>query len=78
MNFFCRIFGHTWVPRTEDSNPQWNTTKAMNVLMPSTDRETRYFDACQRCHEERDIQLGRKFPDAITDVKDEDRVIGRP
>jgi len=78
VNFFCRIFGHTWVPRTEDSNPQWNTTKAMQVLMPSATRETRYFDVCQRCGEKREVQLSRSFPDAITDVVDEGRVIGRP
>ena len=78
MNIFCAIFGHTWVPRTEDSNPQWNTTKKMNVLMPATDRTTRYFDACQRCNEEREVDIGRSFPDAIDDVTDEDRVVGRP
>ncbi|MFT5285685.1 MAG: hypothetical protein ACI8TQ_001850 [Planctomycetota bacterium] len=50
----------------------------MNVLMPSTDQKTRYYDACQRCHEERDVDLGRSFPDAIEDVTDEKRVIGKP
>jgi len=74
MNFFCRIFGHTWVPRTEDSNPRWNTTKAGKVLLPSTERDTVYFDQCQRCGERRDVQLERRFPDAIDDVVDEGRL----
>ena len=50
----------------------------MHVLMPSADRETRFFDACQRCHEEREVKLERSFPDAISDVNDEIRVIGKP
>lgn len=76
MNFFCRIFGHTWVPRTEDADPRWNTTKKMAVLVPATERETRYFDRCQRCGDERAVDIGRTFPDAIEDVVDEGRVKG--
>ena len=78
VNIFCTLFGHTWVPRTDDSDPQWNTTKAMNVLMPSTDRKTRYYDECQRCHIQREVDLGRSFPDSIEDVVDEKRVVGKP
>lgn len=76
MNFFCRIFGHTWVPRTEDANPRWNTTKKGMVLMPSAEGATRYFDQCQRCGVERPVELARSFPDAIGDVVDEGRVTG--
>ena len=76
VNFFCRIFGHTWVPRTEDASTVWNTTKKGMVLMPTSDEGTRYFDACQRCGERRDVQLGREFPDRPDDVVDEGRVKG--
>lgn len=78
MNFFCRIFGHTWVPRTEDADPVWNTTKKGMVLMPTTDGTTRYYDVCQRCDERREVSLDRAFPDASTDVVDEQRIKGSP
>ena len=32
MNFFCRIFGHTWVPETIAPSPRWNTTKDGHIL----------------------------------------------
>ena len=76
MNFFCRLFGHTWVPRTQDAVSAWNTTKKMMVLVPSSEGETRYFDECARCGEQRDVQLTRSFPDRPEDVFDEGRVKG--
>jgi len=55
MNFFCSLFGHTWVPHTQAPEPRWNTTKDMVVLVPSAQAgEVRYFDRCQRCGSERE------------------------
>lgn len=55
MNFFCSLFGHTWVPHTAAPEPRWNTTKDGVVLVPShAESAVRYFDRCQRCGSERD------------------------
>ncbi len=77
MNFFCRIFGHTWVHRTEDANPCWNTTKKGAVLVPSTKADTKYFDVCQRCGERVERPLDRTFPDSMDDVDDSDRLVAK-
>lgn len=60
MNFFCSLFGHTWVPHTAAPEPRWNTTKDGVVLVPSQAAgqaeggAVRYFDRCQRCGSERE------------------------
>jgi hypothetical protein len=60
MNFFCSLFGHTWVAHTAAPQPRWNTTKDGVVLVPSDPESggaggsVRYFDRCQRCGSERD------------------------
>ena len=63
MNFFCRIFGCTWVTETRAPEVRWNTTKAATVLECSgttstseeEDLETRveYVERCVRCDETR-------------------------
>lgn len=57
MNFFCRIFGHTWVPTTEAPDPRWNTTKDQVILVPTGEGDVRHFDVCQRCGSRREVQL---------------------
>ncbi|TAJ25207.1 MAG: hypothetical protein EPO68_00335 [Planctomycetota bacterium] len=60
MNFFCSLFGHTWVAHTAAPQPRWNTTKDGVVLVPSDPpthadaAAVRYFDRCQRCGSERE------------------------
>lgn len=63
MNFFCRIFGCTWVTETRAPEVRWNTTKAANVLECSgtaaakeeEDLECRvaYVERCVRCGDTR-------------------------
>ena len=56
MNFFCRLFGHTWSPAISAPEPRWNTTKDMQILASSSaDEKVRHFDRCVRCGEERDL-----------------------
>ena len=57
MNFFCRIFGHTWSPAISAPEPRWNTTKDMQVLaaVSSEEGSVRHFDKCVRCGDERDL-----------------------
>lgn len=56
MNFFCLLFGHTWVPETSSPDPHWHTTKKGDVLAGTeVEGEVRYFDRCRRCGETRDV-----------------------
>jgi len=56
MNFFCRIFGHTWSPAISAPEPRWNCTKEMQVLAASAEEgQIRHFDRCVRCGDERDL-----------------------
>lgn len=57
MNFFCRIFGHTWVHHSEDPKIRWATNeKSLNELMLTASGEPRFFLRCARCKEERDVE----------------------
>ncbi|MFT4542221.1 MAG: uncharacterized metal-binding protein YceD (DUF177 family) [Planctomycetota bacterium] len=51
MNFFCKLFGHTWVHQTENVKVSWNTNKKMNELDITTEVEPRFWLQCQRCAE---------------------------
>ena len=55
MNFFCRLFGHTWIPETRSPQVRWNTTKDGHIL-ESTAKESdvRHLEVCRRCGEERE------------------------
>ncbi|MAF66794.1 MAG: hypothetical protein QF410_15665 [Planctomycetota bacterium] len=56
MNFFCRIFGHTWVHATERQTIRWrNDEKTLAQLHPAgPDREPEFQRACVRCGERRE------------------------
>ena len=70
MNFFCRLFGHTWVPETRTPDPQWNTTKEGHILALTADEgAVQHFDVCRRCSEEK-AAAGRSH--------DSDRPEGQP
>ena len=67
MNFFCQIFGHTWVPETRAPSVRWNTTKEGHVLNPTVGTETiRHLELCRRCGAERDLGQGRHDGDRPT------------
>jgi len=60
MNFFCRIFGHTWIHATEGPKVQWNNDKGLVELFPKVvegsegeEAEVRFLRRCVRCGEER-------------------------
>ena len=56
MNFFCRLFGHTWVPDIDVPEPRWNTTKDGHTLVPTSENESiRHLEVCRRCNEEREV-----------------------
>jgi hypothetical protein len=60
MNFFCRLFGHTWSPATDNPKISWNTNDEGLVLTarPASD-DIRFFDVCLRCREQREVQVKR-------------------
>ncbi len=50
MNFFCKLFGHTWWHQTENPKVSWNTTKNLSELAITTDQpEPRFWLECRRC-----------------------------
>jgi hypothetical protein len=55
MNFFCRILGHTWVPKAENPKTAWNVDKSGQLLAPRPAGEVRFYDECARCRERRDV-----------------------
>jgi len=56
MNFFCRIFGHTWLAEIETPEVRWNTTKDGHTLVSTVGEESvRHFERCRRCDERREV-----------------------
>ena len=49
MKFYCRLFGCTWVHRSEDPKISWNTTKNLSELALTVEGEPKFFLECQRC-----------------------------
>jgi hypothetical protein len=62
MNFFCRLFGHTWVPVTDNPKIAWNTKDDGLVLHATPAGVTRFFDECARCRDRREVIPSRRFP----------------
>jgi hypothetical protein len=61
MNFFCRIFGHTWSPAADNPKISWNTNDDMLVLTArASTEEVRFYDLCLRCRERREVQVKRR------------------
>ena len=48
-NLFCRLFGHTWVHRTDNPKISWNTAKNLSELEQTASGEPRFWLECQRC-----------------------------
>ena len=64
MNFFCRLFGHTWWPETRTPEPRWNTTKDGHILVStSAAHEVRHVEICKRCGIEREVAPRRHDAD---------------
>ncbi len=60
MNFFCRLFGHTWIPETRAPSVRWNTTKEGHILAPTIGEESvRHLEVCRRCGAEREAGARR-------------------
>jgi hypothetical protein len=69
MNFFCLLFGHTWVPETRAPSVRWNTTKDGQVLNPTVGEEAiQHLEVCRRCQEERSVGPGKHDADRPTMV----------
>jgi hypothetical protein len=56
MNFFCRIFGHTWVHHSSNPKTSWNVDKSGNLLEPTPASEPRFYEQCARCKEQRNVR----------------------
>jgi hypothetical protein len=54
MNFFCRLFGHTWVDQFENPKIVWTTAKNLSELAMTAHGEPRFWLECARCHERRE------------------------
>ncbi len=51
MNFFCRIFGHTFVHKVDEPKIRWTTTKDMSELSQTVSGEPEFYTECARCGE---------------------------
>ena len=52
MNFFCRIFGHTWVHKVDEPKIRWTTDeKTLAELHPTVTGEPHFYTECARCQE---------------------------
>ena len=55
MNLFCRILGHTWVPRSDNPKIRWTTAENMSELQMTALEKVRLWEACARCGARREI-----------------------
>ncbi|MFN0243687.1 MAG: hypothetical protein ACKVWV_12405 [Planctomycetota bacterium] len=53
MNFFCRLFGHTWVHRTENPKIRWTASENQCEMDLAAESEPQEFEECVRCKERR-------------------------
>jgi len=73
MNLFCRLLGHTWIPKTEAPSTRWNTTKDGHTLEASPqESEVRHFQECRRCGERKDEAPRRFDRDGLQTASAED------
>lgn len=59
MKIFCRLYGHTWIHKTQGPKVQWNNDKSLNELFPKSDGEPIFLRHCVRCGEERPWKDGK-------------------
>ena len=51
MNFFCRLFGHTFVHKVDEPKIRWSTTKNLSELAQVASGEPEFYTECVRCGE---------------------------
>jgi hypothetical protein len=56
MNLFCRLLGHTWVPRSDNPKIRWTAAENMSEMQMEARGEVRLWEACARCGERREIE----------------------
>lgn len=55
MNLFCRLLGHTWVPRSDNPKIRWTAAENMSEMQMKAEGEVRLWEACARCGEKREL-----------------------
>ena len=55
MNLFCRLLGHTWVPRSDNPKIRWTAAENMSEMQMKAEGEVRLWEACARCGETREL-----------------------
>ena len=53
MNFFCRLFGHTWTHQSQSPKTSWNVDKDGQLLFATPAGEAVFWEECARCHDKR-------------------------
>lgn len=53
MNFFCRLFGHTWTHQSKSPKTSWNVDKDGQQLFATPVGEVVFWEECARCHDRR-------------------------
>ncbi len=53
MNFFCTIFGHTWVHKSETPKTSWNVDKDGLLLFAHPAGDVLLYEECARCKQRR-------------------------
>jgi len=56
MNLFCRLLGHTWVPRSDNPKIRWTAAENMSEMQMQGPGEVRFWEECARCKERREVQ----------------------
>ena len=75
MNFFCRLFGHTWTHQSQSPKTSWNVDKDGQQLFPTPVGEVLFWEECARCHErqnERRIPVETPAPAADREAEAEE------
>jgi hypothetical protein len=55
MNLFCRLFGHTWVPRSDNPKIRWTAAENMSEMQMTGPATVRLWEECARCGQKRDL-----------------------
>ena len=53
MNFFCRLFGHTWTHQSQSPKTSWNVDKDGQQLFATPSGDVVFWEECARCHDKR-------------------------
>ncbi len=64
--FFCKLFGHTWVHRSDNPKIAWHTSKKMSELeMNTSASDSSFWLECQRCSLRNDHPTRKDLRDVI-------------